>query len=84
MQNPAELTNETHLFKTGNSWAFRILKNDKEFVGADETTRFEKTVSPDGKQIIFTKVEESSPDVMAIFDQEYAKHESLMERLKDL
>ncbi|WEV37090.1 hypothetical protein [Lactobacillus sp. ESL0677] len=51
MQNPADLTKETNLFKTRNSWAFRVLKQDKEFLHADSNTRFKKTISPDGKQI---------------------------------
>jgi len=49
----------------------------------NDTSCFKKRVSSDEKSIC-TKAEKANPEVMAIFDQEYDKHESLMERLKDL
>ncbi|MDF7682837.1 AbrB family transcriptional regulator [Lactobacillus sp. ESL0679] len=84
MQNPADLTKETKLFKTGNSWVFRVLKQDKEFLHADSNTRFKKTISPDGRQITFTKIEEADPNLMKYIEKQYKKHQPLMERLKNL
>jgi hypothetical protein len=84
MINPAELNKDVKMFKNGNSFAFRVSKQDREFLGADESTEFEKIVSPDGKEITFRKVENVRPEIMDIADQLMDKHADLMQRLERL
>ncbi|CAM3214596.1 AbrB family transcriptional regulator [Lactiplantibacillus plajomi] len=84
MINPADLNQKVKMFKNGNSYAFRISKKDREFLGADTDTRFEKIVSPDGKEITFKKIEKLRPDVLKTATQLYEKHSDLMKRLEDL
>ena len=69
MINPEKLNKEVKMFKNGNSYAFRISKNDREFLNVDENTIFEKIISPDGKEVTFKKIEKVRPEVLKIFDQ---------------
>lgn len=46
MTNPNDLKTTTSIFKSGNSLAFKLSKKDKEFPKVDDTTVFEKNVSP--------------------------------------
>jgi len=84
MINPESLNQEVKMFKNGNSYAFRISKKDREFMKVDEGTEFEKTVSPDGKEITFKKVESSTPNILEIANNIYDEHEDLMKRLENL
>ncbi|APX72149.1 AbrB family transcriptional regulator [Companilactobacillus allii] len=84
MINPEELNKDVKMFKNGNSFAFRVSKKDRDFLGADESTEFEKVVSPDGKAITFRKVENVRPEIMDIADKLMDKHADLMQRLERL
>lgn len=84
MINPEDLKQEVSMFKNGHSYAFRVSKKDREFLKADETTKFEKIVSPDGRQITFRKVERSHPDVLKAASKLYDQHKDLMKRLENL
>ncbi|MDV7694515.1 AbrB family transcriptional regulator [Pediococcus parvulus] len=84
MINPEELNKDVKMFKNGNSFAFRVSKQDREFLSADESTEFEKVVSPDGKEITFRKVEKVRPEIMDIADKLMDKNTDLMKRLERL
>ena len=47
------MSREVQLFKSGNSWNFRVTSKDRKELNADKDTIFEKIVDPDKKQIIF-------------------------------
>lgn len=84
MINPEKLNKEVKMFKNGNSYAFRISKNDREFLNVDENTIFEKIISPDGKEVTFKKIEKVRPEVLKMTNDFYDKNEELMKRLAKL
>ncbi|KRN93117.1 hypothetical protein IV81_GL000967 [Pediococcus stilesii] len=84
MINPDELNQDVKMFKNGNSYAFRISKQDREFLNVDTDTKFEKIVSPDGKEITFRKIEKVRPEVMKLANELMDKHSDLMQRLERL
>ncbi|MFC6322610.1 AbrB/MazE/SpoVT family DNA-binding domain-containing protein [Companilactobacillus baiquanensis] len=84
MINPENLNKEVKMFKNGNSYAFRISKNDREFLNVDENTIFEKIISPDGKEVTFKKIEKVRPEVLKMTNDFYDKNEELMKRLAKL
>jgi hypothetical protein len=47
------IKNEVQLFKSGNSWSFRVTSKDRKELNATKDTMFEKIVDPDKKEIIF-------------------------------
>lgn len=84
MINPEELNQDVKMFKNGNSYAFRISKKDREFLNADSNTRFEKIVSPDGKEVTFRKIESVRPNILNVANQLYEDNADLMKRLENL
>jgi len=84
MINPEELNQEVKMFKNGNSYAFRISKKDREFMNLNDSTEFEKIVSPDGKKITFQKIEGSRPSVLKSAHKAIEDNAELMKRLENL
>lgn len=84
MINPKDLKTTTSIFKSGNSLAFKLSKKDKEFLKVDDTTVFEKIVSPDGNEITCRKKEQVRPEVMNYAKQYFEEHQTLMDRLMDI
>ncbi|KRO00592.1 hypothetical protein [Companilactobacillus kimchiensis] len=84
MINPEELNKSVKMFKNGNSYAFRISKKDREFLDADNNTKFEKIVSPDGKEVTFRKVETIRPNILKTANKLYDENADLMKRLENL
>lgn len=75
---------EVQLFKSGNSYAFRISKKDRELLDIKNDTKFRKNVSPDGNVVTFTKVSEPRKHVLENNERLFKKNRSLMKRLEDL
>lgn len=84
MINPEDLNEPVKLFKNGNSYAFRLTKKDREFLKVDGDTTFEKIISPDGKEVIFRKVDTARPNVLEAANDLFDEHADLMKRLEDL
>jgi antitoxin component of MazEF toxin-antitoxin module len=71
------------LFKSGNSYGFRVTKHDKELLSANAGDVFDKEISPDGQTITFKKRKKVSPETLALIDKLFDENRELMERLKD-
>lgn len=84
MINPEELDHVVQMFKTGNSYAFRISKKDREFLNVDKDTKFEKIISPDGSKITFKKIDTVHPNILNTANKLYDDHADLMKRLENL
>ncbi|WP_143461909.1 AbrB family transcriptional regulator [Levilactobacillus enshiensis] len=84
MINPENLNESVKLFKNGNSYAFRLSKKDREFLKVDGNTEFEKIISPDGKEVIFRKVEAVRPNILETANDIFDDHADLMKRLENL
>ncbi|MDT6951540.1 AbrB family transcriptional regulator [Companilactobacillus alimentarius] len=84
MINPEDLKQVVTMIKDGDSYAFPISKKDSEFLNADDKTRFEKTISPDGKEITFKKIEKVRPNVLETANKLYDDHADLMKGLENL
>lgn len=82
--NPADFKQNVKLFKNGNSYAFRISEKDRELLGANTDTYFEKIISTDGKEITFKRIEKVRPNVQEAASKLYSKHSDLMKRLENL
>lgn len=77
------IAREVHLFKSGNSWNFRITKKDREELNADKDTVFEKIIDPDGQKITFRKLDAVDPDLEDFMHDFYSKHGELMKKLEE-
>lgn len=77
------LKNETKMFKAGNSWAFRVTSKDKKALNADENTKFEKIIDPNGDKITFKKLDAVDPSLNEFIDNFYQKHGDLMKELEN-
>ncbi|KRL95856.1 AbrB family transcriptional regulator [Levilactobacillus hammesii] len=84
MINPENLNESVKLFKNGNSYAFRLSKKDREFLKVDGNTEFEKIISPDGKEVIFRKIEAVRPNILEAANDIFDDHADLMKRLENL
>lgn len=74
---------EVQLFKSGNSWSFRVTSKDRKELNADKDTVFEKIVDPDKKQIIFRRMDAVDPDLDEFMQELYSEHGDLMKALED-
>ncbi|MDB6221040.1 AbrB family transcriptional regulator [Lactobacillus amylovorus] len=74
---------EVQLFKSGNSWSFRVTSKDRKELNADKDTVFEKIVDPDKKQIIFRRMDAVDPDLDEFMQKFYSEHGDLMKALED-
>ncbi|MDB6245400.1 AbrB family transcriptional regulator [Lactobacillus amylovorus] len=74
---------EVQLFKSGNSWSFRVTSKDRKELNADKDTVFEKIVDPDKKQIIFRRMDAVDPDLDEFMQEFYSEHGDLMKALED-
>lgn len=74
---------EVQLFKSGNSWSFRVTSKDRKELNADKDTVFEKIVDPDKKQIIFRRMDAVDPDLDEFMQEFYSEHGDLMKTLED-
>lgn len=74
---------EVQLFKSGNSWSFRVTSKDRKELNADKDTVFEKIVDPDKKQIIFRRMGAVDPDLDEFMQKFYSEHGDLMKALED-
>lgn len=77
------IKNEVQLFKSGNSWSFRVTSKDRKELNADKDTVFEKIVDPDKKQIIFRRMDAVDPDLDEFMQEFYSEHGDLMKALED-
>lgn len=77
------MSREVQLFKSGNSWNFRITSKDRKELNADKDTIFEKIVDPDKKQIIFKRMDAVDPDLEEFMQDFYSEHGDLMKRLEE-
>lgn len=75
--------NGVQLFKSGNSWSFRVTSKDRKELNADKDTVFEKIVDPDGQQITFRKLDAVDPDLEEFMQDFYSKHGDLMKKLEE-
>jgi len=57
---------------------------DREFLNADNNTKFEKIVSPDGKEVTFRKIESVRPNVLETANKLFDENADLMKRLENL
>lgn len=80
MQN---LTGTSKLFKSGNSYGFRLTKKDKEFIHSEPGEVFEKEISPDGTTITFRKKQKVSKKTLELINELFDENSELMERLKN-
>ena len=74
---------EVQLFKSGNSWRYRVTSKDRKELNADKDTVFEKIVDPDKKQIIFRRMDAVDPDLDEFMQEFYSEHGDLMKALED-
>ena len=74
---------EVQLFKSGNSWSFRVTSKYRKELNADKDTVFEKIVDPDKKQIIFRRMDAVDPDLDEFMQEFYSEHGDLMKALED-
>ena len=74
---------EVQLFKSGNSWSFRVTSKDRKELNADKDTVFEKIVDPDKKQIIFRRMDAVDQDLDEFMQEFYSEHGDLMKALED-
>lgn len=74
---------DVQLFKSGNSWSFRVTSKDRKELNADKDTVFEKIVDPDKKQIIFRRMDAVDPDLDEFMQEFYSEHGDLMKALED-
>lgn len=82
--NMSESTlNKTKMFKSGNSYALRLTKEDRKLLRADDDTIFEKKVSADGNTITFSKLEAVHPELDNFISDFYAKNSNLMKDLEN-
>lgn len=77
------MSREVQLFKSGNSWSFRVTSKDRKELNADKDTLFEKIVDPDGQQITFRKLDAVDPDLEDFMQDFYSKHGDLMKKLEE-
>jgi len=84
MIDSENLNESVKLSKNGNSYAFRLSRKDREFLKADANTKFEKIISPDGKEIVFRKVETVRPNILEAANDIFDNHADLMKRLEKL
>lgn len=77
------MSREVQLFKSGNSWNFRVTSKDRKELNADKDTIFEKIVDPDKKQIIFKRMDAVDPDLEEFMQDFYSEHGDLMKRLEE-
>ena len=77
------ISNEVKLFKSGNSWNFRVTSKDRKELNADKDTKFEKIVDPDRKQIIFKRMDAVDPCLEDFMNDFYDEHHALMKKLEE-
>ena len=77
------MSREVQLFKSGNSWNFRVTSKDRKELNADKDTIFEKIVDPDKKQIIFKRMDAVDPYLEEFMQDFYSEHGDLMKRLEE-
>ena len=77
------IKNEVQLFKSGNSWSFRVTSKDRKELNATKDTMFEKIVDPDKKEIIFKRMDAVDPDLDEFMQEFYSEHGDLMKALED-
>lgn len=56
---------------------------DREALKADQNTVFEKIIDPNGKNIIFQKMDSVDPSLDNFMDKFYQEHGELMKELED-
>ncbi|MBW8014509.1 AbrB/MazE/SpoVT family DNA-binding domain-containing protein [Lactobacillus helveticus] len=77
--------NAKHIFKSGNSYAIRISKEDRSQLGIDESSNLIKTISPDKKTISFTVVNPNENQTIDAFAKKFmADHKKAFDILKDM
>lgn len=84
MINENDLKKQVGLIKNGNSYAFRITKKDREIMSADSNTKFEKIISPDGKEVTFKQVTDLDDEVSKIVGELIKENKNVLKRLEDL
>lgn len=84
MISSENLNESVKLFKNGNEYAFRLSRKDLGRLEADGNTKFEKSISSDGKEVIFRKVEENRPNILEAANDIFDDHSDLMKRLENL
>ena len=77
------IKNEVQLFKSGNSWSFRVTSKDRKELNATKDTMFEKIVDPDKKEIILKRMDAVDPDLEDFMHDFYSEHDELMRRLEE-
>ena len=77
------IKNKVQLFKSGNSWSFRVTSKDRKELNAAKDTMFEKIVDPDKKEIIFKRMDAVDPDLEDFMHDFYSEHDELMRRLEE-
>lgn len=75
VSNPDNSNERVKFFKNGNSYAFRLSKQDREFL---------KIISPDGKEVTFRKNRKTKSNISEIADDIFDEHSDLMKRLESL
>ncbi|MCT3585354.1 AbrB family transcriptional regulator [Lactobacillus amylovorus] len=83
MMEKESIKNEVQLFKSGNSWSFRVTSKDRKELNATKDTMFEKIVDPDKKEIIFKRMDAVDPDLEDFMHDFYNEHDELMRRLEE-
>lgn len=83
MNTDEVLKDETRMFKSGNSWGFRVTNKDKKALNADQNTVFEKIIDPNAGKIIFKKLEAVDPSLDKFMDDFYQERGDLMKELEE-
>ena len=83
MNTDEVLKDETRMFKSGNSWGFRVASKDKKALNADQNTVFEKIIEPNAGKIIFKKLEAVDSPLDKFMDDFYQERGDLMKELEE-
>lgn len=83
MNTDEVLKDETRMFKSGNSWGFRVTNKDKKALNADQNTVFEKIIDPNAGKIIFKKLEAVDHSLDKFMDDFYQERGDLMKELEE-
>ena len=78
-----EICDNSKFFKAGNSFGLRLTKKDKQRMNAEPGDEYEKTISRDGKTIMFKKKENISAEMKSRIDRRFGENRELMDRLND-
>ena len=77
------MSREVQLFKSGNSWNFRVTSKDRKELNADKDTIFDKIVDAEKKKMIFKRMDDVDPDLEEFMQDFYSEHGDLMKRLEE-